>query len=158
MKTYLTKFFILSLSSSIFLILSGCMKDSKSKSISEKVFSVDDLYNYCKIDESNCGETLACEGESILAYGTVFKMNTFPTENRFILYEDASESSISLDVNTISNSDAIFQKLEKIMDEDSEKTIKLKAIINIVDLPMNGSCGRGIILNLSNKESLSLMN
>jgi hypothetical protein len=163
-KKILIIFIKISLSSSIIFMLSGC-ESSNENTFTENIFSVDELYDYCNIAQSQCGETLACDGESILAYGTVLDLNTVPSENRFMLYNenknatsisDVMSASSSLEINTISNSDAIFQKLESIMDGDFKKNIQLNAKIHIIDLPINGDCIQGIALDLTSAENLSL--
>ena len=90
--------------------------------------------------------------------GFIQKLNTFPNENRFQIFDKADITGSRIDVNVIDNSKEIFKlisdKLNNLKDEDY-KAITIYGTLQGKALHMNGTCKMGTFINLSKKENIN---
>ncbi len=118
---------------------------SHSKSISE-------LITFTDQKNTDCKAKLKHEGEEVVVAAYIQKLNTFPKENRFQIFENADIGSVRIDVNVNGSSKEVFdkisQQLSKLSENDFAK-ILVKGFINGKALYMNGSCRMGEFLTIS---------
>jgi hypothetical protein len=130
-----------------------------NKSKFKNPMTVTDVYNYSDQKNTPCTGTLKHEGEEVVLKGYIQKLNTFPSDNRFHIFENTGIAGQRLEVHVINNSkeifNVIFQKLSKLNDEDFV-SITVCGTISGQALPMNGTCKMGTFINLSNPDYIYL--
>lgn len=145
MKTFTTSMLIITA-----LTIASCKHISFShpKSISE-------LITYTDMHNTDCKAKLKHDGEETVVTAYIQKLNTFPKENRFQIFEGADIGSDRIDVNVSGNSKEVFDKISQQLSKLGENDfvqIKVKGIITGKALAMNGKCRMGVLLAISSPD------
>ena len=114
--------------------------------------SLSELKTYTDQPNTTCKGQLKHDGEEAVISAYIQKLNTFPKENRFQIFESADISSSRMDVKVSSNSVAVFDKISQQLSKlglNDLVQIKVKGIITSQPLPLNGKCKMGEFLTIS---------
>lgn len=111
-----------------------------------------ELVTYTDQQSTTCKGKLKHEGEETVIAAYIQKLNSFPNESRFQIFESADIGSNRMDVKVNGNSkevfDKILQQLSK-LDLNDFVQIKVRGVITSQPLPMNGKCRMGEFLTIS---------
>ena len=142
------------LMATIFICVSACKnaRFSNPKAVSE-------VFKYTEQANTPCTGKLKHDGEQIAIKGYIQKLNTFPGENRFHMFESADITSSRIEIHVTDNSTEIFKKIsDKLgkLKEDEYISITIRGTITGQALPMNGICKMGTFINLSSTDYIRL--
>jgi hypothetical protein len=126
----------------------------------ESYITIDSLYDFCGLP-GICGEELACEGQTALIqgyidYGNVFDKTAYPMlpYQKFLLTN--AEHSRTLEIWVASEgSEAVFKKIAENKVSKPDGPIYVTGILAGFDMPIMGTCHRGLKLNLTGAMSIS---
>ena len=129
------------------LLLSVC---SCQKAKFEKASTISDLIQYSSSAMTPCGVTIPHENEDYFLQGTVYKINVFENENRFIIFESNgfNENNRTIEVVVTKNQKNIFEKINRFIDKNESAKIYLRGKIKGRDLPINGNCIKDVYLEI----------
>ena len=141
----------------IFLVcMSGFSESGGGKEI--VCMSIDELYQYCNLPAS-CGEALECEGKKIRVMGYIDWENIFFKEeyqqlpyDKFIITDRESEKKVEVWVNP-ETARAVYQRMQQ-QRKKTGKEVFVSGTISGFDMPVMGSCCRGIKIELQKPEDL----
>jgi hypothetical protein len=145
MKTYLA---------SILIIISLANISCKHISFSHPM-TLSELATYTDQPNTTCKGQLKHNGEEAVISAYIQKLNTFPKENRFQIFESADIGSSRMDVKVSSNSIEVFDKISQQLSKlglNDFVPIKVKGIITSQPLPLNGKCKMGEFLTISSPD------
>lgn len=122
--------------------------------------TIDALHNYCGIS-AGCGKKLRCEGETVrvagyVDYGNVFDREHYPRlpYQKFLITNAAHTQSLEVWVDSAFSRD-IFQKIYQQKALNPNTLVIVRGIIEGFDMPVMGTCRRGIKLNLKDQTDLT---
>ena len=134
-----------------------CAQTCKKSNL-PKPMSVTEVFKYSDQANIPCTAKIKHDSEQVVLTGFIQKLNTFPNENRFQIFDKADITGSRIDVNVIDNSKEIFKlisdKLNNLKDEDY-KAITIYGTLQGKALHMNGTCKMGTFINLSKKENIN---
>ncbi len=116
----------------------------------EKASTISDLIHYTACAMTPCGEAITHENEDYFLQGTIYKINVFKEENRFIAFEttENNENNRAIEVVVTKNQKTIFDKINRFIDKNESVKIYLRAKIKGRDLPVNGNCIKDVYLEI----------
>jgi hypothetical protein len=117
--------------------------------------SISELFTYTDMHNTDCKSKLKHDGEQIVIVAYIQKLNTFATENRFQIFENADIGSDRIDVDVSENSKEVFDKISQQLsklDVNSFVRITVKGVIMGKALAMNGTCRMGVFLTISSPD------
>ena len=122
--------------------------------------TIDSLYAYCGLP-GICGKKLACEGQTALIqgyidYGNVFDKTAYPMlpYQKFLITN--AEHSKTMEVWVASEgSEAVFKKIAEKKACNPDGPVYVKGVLAGFDMPVMGTCHRGLKLNLTAATSIS---
>jgi len=127
---------------------------------SDTYLTIDSLFDYCKIP-GECGRKYECEGKTALIkgfidYNNIFDKTTYPNlpYQKFLMTNFKRNQTIEVWVSS-AGSDAIFKKIfmQKALDPDS--MVFIRGVLAGFDMPIMGTCHRGLKLELAGDKSIS---
>jgi hypothetical protein len=120
-----------------------------------QILSIPDLYEYCEVSNTLCGQLVKHDGEIITVNGVINNSNIFPDELRLLIFNSESPG-MATQVTVISDSQSIFEKVFSIANDDGNNSyeVKIESRITSLDLPINDTCHVGIILELSSANDI----
>ena len=134
----------------IYLFILVLLIFSCQKAKFEKALTIHDLIHYSACIMTPCGEAISHENEDYFLQGTVYKINVFENENRFIIFESNgfNENNRTIEVVVTKNQKNIFEKINRFIDKNESAKIYLRGKIKGRDLPINGNCIKDVYLEI----------
>jgi hypothetical protein len=122
--------------------------------------TIDSLYDYCD-SSGNCGEKLACEGMLALIKGYVDYENVFDKKSypqlpyqKFLMSNEERSENFEIWVDS-TGSDEVFEKIAAKKLAHLGGLIYVKGVLVGFNMPIMGTCHRGLKLNLTGAASIS---
>lgn len=134
---------------SVFCIFFSCKKDSF-----QNPMSLSELFDYTNFYNTPCTGKLNHDEENVVITGYIKQGNTFLGENRFLIFENNTFLSRSLQVNIINNSDLISKKIYPALIHSG--FIKITLRVRIISKPIYTyfDSFMGISLTLDNEKDI----
>ena len=119
-----------------------------------QVFTIEEFYDYCGSSEIDCGETVVPDGDIIKVRGFIRGSGISRQFNSLFLYGDGDPNDAF--VNIVGDSLSVFEVLEEIVGETRSDLfeVTISAKIRTVDLPTNGACKAGVVLDLDDADDI----
>ncbi|MGD0711706.1 MAG: hypothetical protein ABR968_11085 [Bacteroidales bacterium] len=117
--------------------------------------SISELITFTDQHNTDCKSKLRHDGEEAVIVAYIQKLNTFPKENRFQIFESTDIGSSRIDVNVSDKSMEVFTKISQQLGKLGENDfvqIKVKGVITGKALAMNGNCRMGVLLTISSPD------
>jgi hypothetical protein len=137
-------------------LMDSVINPSKSRSY----ITIDSLYAYCGLP-GICGKRLECEGRTALIqgyidYGNVFDKTAYPMlpYQKFLITNVEHSRTMEVWVDA-EGSEGVFKKIAEKKASNPDGPVYVKGILAGFDMPVMGTCHRGLKLNLTAAASIS---
>ena len=127
---------------------------------SEGYVTIDSLYDYCEIP-SPCGKKNRCEGQIARVKGYIDYINVFDKQNypmlpyqKFTITNYERNKTFEVWI-TCENSEKVFEKIYQQKLHDPTCPVFVEGILEGFDMPIMGTCHRGLKLNFTNEGTIT---
>jgi hypothetical protein len=114
----------------------------------ENPMSIADFYTFTDSGNITCNNVLPHENEPETVIGWCYAINTFENENKFFLYNTASDTSLFIEVYTTANTSAVFDKLADELSVSNPVQITVHGDIRGVQLVDDNGCRKSAYLEI----------
>ncbi len=124
--------------------------------------SVNELYDYCSTDGKHpCLMPLNNEGDfvTVIGYYRITNHGYAISSDKFMFYDAPEVGSINTEITILGDGQSVFDKISGFIRRNSaggHVKLKVSGIIIGHDLATNGSCSRGVFLEIDGPDAVRL--